>query len=79
MFSIDDIIKQDLDKVSQMDSDKIMDLLNLDGEDSAFALQEACKSYIRSDLGKKEKTRKTQFGGFGRKSARTVIRGGGQW
>ena len=75
MVNINEIVKDDLTKVSEMDSFKIMDLLDLDGEDSA----EACKSYVRSDLGKKDRIKKTEFGGFGRKSARTVVRGGRQW
>jgi|TARA_R110000824_G_scaffold351685_1_gene538696 hypothetical protein len=79
MVNINEIVKDDLTKVSEMDSFKIMDLLDLDGEDSAEAVQEACKSYVRSDLGKKDRIKKTEFGGFGRKSARTVVRGGRQW
>lgn len=75
---INEIIKKDLQKVSQMDSDDIMDLLDLDGEDSADAVKTACEVYVRSDLGKKERTRKTEFGGLGRKSAR-VVRGGSAW
>jgi hypothetical protein len=75
---IDEIIKSDLKKVSQMESDDIMDLLNLDGEDSADAVKTACEVYARSDLGKKERARKTEFGGLGRKSAR-VVKGGPAW
>lgn len=75
---INKIIKKDLKKVSQMNSDDIMDLLGLDGEDSAEAVKNACVAYVGSNLGRKEKTRKTEFGGFGRKSAR-VVRGGPGW
>jgi hypothetical protein len=66
---IDEIIKNDLKRVSQMESDDVMDLLDLDGEDSAE---------VRSNLGKKEITRKTEFGGLSRKSAR-VVKGGSAW
>ena len=61
MVNINEIVKDDLTKVSEMDSFKIMDLLDLDGEDSAEAVQEACKSYVRSDLGKKDRIKKTEY------------------
>jgi len=75
---INEIIKRDLKRVSQMDSDDVMDLLDLDGEDSAEAIKSACAAYVGSDLGRKGKTRKTEFGGLGRKSAR-VVKGGPAW
>ena len=75
---MDGVIKKDLKRVSQMDTDNIMDLLGLDGEDSAEAVKSACAAYVRSNLGRNEKIRKTEFGGFGRKSAR-VVKGGSAW
>ena len=75
---INEIIKNDLKRVSQMESGDVMDLLDLDGEDSAEAVKTACAAYVRSNLGKKEITRKTEFGGLSRKSAR-VVKGGSAW
>lgn len=75
---INEIIKSDLKKVSQMESGDIMDLLDLDGEDSADAVKTACAAHVRSNLGKKEITRKKEFGGLSRKSAR-VVKGGSAW
>ena len=47
---IDEIIKNDLKRVSQMESDDVMDLLDLDGEDSAEAVKTACAAHVRSNL-----------------------------
>jgi len=76
MSLIDNAIKRDLKLVSRMQADDLMDILDLDGEDSAIAIQEACKAYVRSDLGRDRKS--NELGVKSRKSAR-VSRGGPAW
>ena len=76
MSLIDKTIKEDLKLVSKMQTDDLMNILNLDGEDSAIAVQEACKAYVRSDLGRDKKS--NELGVKTRKSAR-VSRGGPAW
>ena len=75
MSLIDKTIKEDLKLVSKMQTDDLMNILDLDGEDSAIAVQEACKAYVRSDLGRDKKSNELVSS---RQSAR-VSRGGPAW
>tara|TARA_R110000823_G_scaffold190903_1_gene322497 strand:- start:1331 stop:1558 length:228 start_codon:yes stop_codon:yes gene_type:complete len=75
MISMDDVIKEDLNKVTKMSVDDIMEVLQLDGEDSAVAVQQACRAYVRSDLGRRQKNKQEVSS---RQSAR-VSRGGPAW
>jgi len=70
---LENIIKEDLTEVSQLSNDEIMEKLSLD-EDSAEAVKEACRFYVRHNLGRMEPKRKREFN-FTRKSAR-VTKGG---
>ncbi|GEM_PF-6006299 len=76
MSLMDKTIKEDLKLVSRMQADDLMDILDLDGEDSAVAVQEACRAYVKSDLGRDKKS--NELGVKTRKSAR-VSRGGPAW
>ena len=76
MSLMDKTIKEDLKLVSKMQADDLMDILDLDGEDSAVAVQEACRAYVKSDLGRDKKS--NELGVKSRKSAR-VSRGGPAW
>lgn len=70
---IDKIIKEDLTDISQLSNEAVMEQLDLD-EDSAEAVKDACRFYVKHNLGKKEPKGRKEFN-FGRRGAR-VTKGG---
>ena len=70
MINMDEIIKEQLQSISDISTDDLIDKLDVD-EYTVDHLRYAIKAWIKSDLGKRETKTQTRFS---RKSARVTGR-----
>ena len=77
-FNMDDIVKEQLDSMTNMDEDWLIQAFDID-EDAVIEFKKAIKHWIKTDLGKKkarsEFTEK-RTGSFGSRKSARVVKGG---